>query len=59
MAEAEVHQDEEDPQELVHWFDRPPVELNGLEMASVVATAFVAGAAAAIGVLAITGRLRD
>lgn len=58
MTEAEVHQ-EEDDQEIVHWFDRPPVELNGAEMAGVIATAFVAGAAAAIGVLAITGRLRD
>lgn len=58
MTEAEVHQDEEDPQELVHWFDRPPVELNGAEMAGVIATAFAAGAAAAIGILAMTGRLR-
>ena len=58
MSEVEVHQ-EEDDQELVHWFDRPPVELNGAEMAAVIASAFAAGALAAVGLLALTGRLRD
>lgn len=59
MHEDEVLPDEDDPQEIVHWFDRPPVELNGVEMATVIATAFAAGAAATIGILAIMGRLRD
>ena len=59
MHEDEVLPEEGDPQEIVHWFDRPPVELNGMEMAAVIASAFTAGALAAVGLLALTGRLRD
>jgi len=58
MTEAEVHQ-EEDDLELVHWFDRPPMAASAGEMAALLATAFTAGALAAVGLLAITGRLRD
>lgn len=59
MHEDAIIDDEDDTPELVHWFDRPPVELNGAEMAAVIAGAFTAGALAAIGLLAVSGRLRD
>jgi hypothetical protein len=58
MTEEEVLPEEADPQEIVHWFDRPPVELDGREMAAVIAGAFTAGALAAVGLLALSGRLR-
>ena len=44
MHEDEVRLDEDDTPELVHWFDRPPVELNSGQMAAL---------------LALSGRLRD
>ncbi|MBX7249019.1 MAG: hypothetical protein K1X35_08265 [Caulobacteraceae bacterium] len=59
MHEDEVRLDEDDTPELVHWFDRPPVELNSGQMAALLALAFTGGALAAAGLLALGGRLRD
>ena len=59
MHEDQVLPDEDDSPELVHWFDRPPVELNSGQMAALLAGAFTAGALAAAGLLALSGRLRD
>jgi hypothetical protein len=58
MVEEEVLPAEEDPREIVHWFDRPPVAASSAELSGLLALAFAAGAAAAIGLLAVTGRLR-
>jgi len=59
MSEAEILVDDEDPREIVHWFDRPPVQLSPVQISAAVAGAFVLGALAAIGALALAGQLRD
>jgi len=59
MLEEEVIVDEEDPREIVHWFDRAPIASTGADAAVLMATAFAAGALAAVGLLLLSGRLRD
>lgn len=59
MLEDEVRIDEEDPREIVHWFDRAPIAPTGADVAALMATAFTAGALAAVGLLLLSGRLRD
>jgi len=59
MSEAEIPLDEEDPQEIVHWFDQRPLQLSPMQVSAAVAGAFVLGALATIGALAVAGRLRD
>ena len=59
MSEAEIPLDEDDPREIVHWFDRPPLHLSPLQVSAAVGGAFVLGALATIGALALAGRLRD
>jgi len=59
MSEAEIPLDEEDPQEIVHWFDQRPLQLSPMQVSAAVAGAFMLGALATIGALAVAGRLRD
>ena len=56
--EAFIDLEEDEPQEIVHWFDQPPVTLSPSQAAGVVVAAFGLGALTAVGILALTGRLR-
>ena len=58
MTDAEIPIEDEDPQEIVHWFDRPPVTLSPVEATAAVLGAFTLGVFATIGLLAVTGHLK-
>ncbi len=59
MYEAEIPLEDENTPEIVHWFERPPMHLSPLQAAAVASSAFVLGALATVGALALMGRLRD
>lgn len=51
--------DEDEAGEIVHWQERPPLHLNAPQAAGATLTAFALGALAAVGILALLGRIRD
>ena len=57
--EAFIDLEDDEPQEIVHWFEQPPLTLTPAQAAGAVITAFGIGALATVGFLALIGRLRD
>ncbi len=57
--ETYIELDEDQPQEIVHWFDRRPVIVTPAQASAALAGAFALGLLSAVGLLALTGRLRD
>ena len=51
--------DEDDTPEIVHWQDRPPVQLSRVQATSATLAAFGLGILTAVGVLTLLGRIRD
>ena len=60
MADDEVILDEtDDDMEIVHWYEPEPMSLSLVQASGAVVTAFALGVLTAVGVLALTGRIRD
>lgn len=51
--------DEDEAGEIVHWQDRPPFHLSGVQATGATLAAFGLGVLAAVGALALLGRIRD
>ena len=65
MSDDAVHQGYYDPYDdidegkLVHWYQARPLTLGAAQVSGAVVGAMALGALAAVGILALTGRLRD
>lgn len=60
MAEEEaVIEDDTDEMEIVHWYEPEPRTLTLTQASGAVVTAFALGVLTTVGVLALTGRIRD
>ncbi len=60
MADDEVVLDDaEDDMEIVHWYEPEPMSLSMAQASGAVVTAFALGVLATVGILALTGRIRD
>jgi hypothetical protein len=52
--------DEDEPdKDIVHWMDARPLGVSTVGMSTVIAGAFAVGALTAVGLLFLSGRLRD
>lgn len=51
--------DEDEAAEIVHWQDRPPIQLSPVQATGATLGAFGLGILTAVGVLALLGRIRD
>jgi len=51
--------DEDEAGEIVHWQARPPLHLSTIQATSATLLAFGLGALAAVGALALLGKIRD
>ncbi|WP_296815210.1 hypothetical protein [Brevundimonas sp.] len=60
MADEDVILDDsDDDMEIVHWYEPEPMSLSLAQASGAVVTAFALGVLTAVGVLALTGRIRD
>jgi hypothetical protein len=60
MADEDVILDDtDDDMEIVHWYEPEPMSLSLVQASGAVVTAFALGVLTAVGVLALTGRIRD
>ena len=60
MADEDlILDDSDDDMEIVHWYEPEPMSLSLAQASGAVVTAFALGVLTAVGVLALTGRIRD